>query len=73
MYKFHLINTKRMSSKTRCDRVLYVLEGNTFLLGKDFSFYYKFKTNFSGHYKILGAQKNWGEPPPNNPWLRACL
>jgi len=22
MYKFHLINTKRMSSKTRCDQVL---------------------------------------------------
>jgi len=47
MYKFHLINTKRTSSQSRCDQVLS-LGGNTFLQGKDFSFYYMFKTNFSG-------------------------
>jgi len=26
-----------------------------------------FKTNFSGHNKILGPQKNWGALPPNVP------
>jgi len=36
------------------------LEGNTFLRGKDFSFYYMFKTNFSGHKKLEGL-------PPNAP------
>jgi len=51
MYKFHLINMKRTSSKTRCDQVLS-LEGNTLLRGQDFSFYYMFKTTFSGHNMI---------------------
>jgi len=43
------------------------LEGNTFLRGQDCNFLYKFKTNFSGHNKILGAQKSWGALPPNAP------
>jgi len=46
-YKFHLTDTKRTSSKTRCDQVLS-LGRNTFLRGQDFNFYYMFKTNFSG-------------------------
>jgi len=65
MYKFHLINTKRMSSKTRCDHVLS-LEENTFLWGQDFSFYYMFKINFSGHNKI-------GEHGPRMPPLATGL
>jgi len=65
MYKFHLINTKRMSSKTMCGQVL-IFGGNTFLLGQDFSFYYMLKTNFCGHKKILGAQKI-GEHCPRMP------
>jgi len=52
MYKFHLIDTKRTSSKSRCDQVLS-LGGNTFLGGQYFSFYYMFKTNLSGH-NIIG-------------------
>jgi len=61
MYKFHLNNTKKTSSKTR-------LGGNTFLRGQDFSFYYMFKTNFSG------TQYNWGALPSNTPlgYAPAC-
>jgi len=66
MYKFQLINTKRTSSNTRFDQILR-LGGNTFLRGQDFSFYYMFKTNFSGHNII-------GSTAPECPlWLRACL
>jgi len=43
------------------------LGGNTFLLGQDFDFYCMFKTNFSGHKKILGTQKDWVALPPNAP------
>jgi len=69
MYKFRLIKTEKMSSKTKCDQVLS-FGGNTFLQGQDFSFYYMFKINFSGHNKIaehcprmsllatLGAHRN---------------
>jgi len=49
------------------------LEGNTFLEGKDCSFLNKFKTNFSGHNKILGAQKSWGALPPNAPLATGLL
>jgi len=31
------------------------------------------ETKFSGHNKIGGAQKVWGELPLNVPWLWACL
>ena len=65
MYKFHLINTNRMSSKTRCDRVLRFRRKYIFL-GQDFSFYYMFKTNFSGHKKILGHKK-LGSTTPDCP------
>jgi len=51
MYKFHLINTKRTFSKTRCDQVLS-LGGNTFLRGQHFIFYYMLKKNFSGRNMI---------------------
>jgi len=61
MYKFHLINTKKRSSKTRCDQILS-LGGNTFLRGQDFSFYYMFKTNSSGHNMI--GEHCLRMPPP---------
>jgi len=48
------------------------LGGNTFLLGQDFSFYYVFKTKFSGQKKILGAQKI-GEHCPRMPPLATSL
>jgi len=51
-YKFHLIKTKKTSSKTRSDQVLS-LGGNIFLRRQDFSFYYMFKTKFSRH-NIIG-------------------
>jgi len=38
MYKFHLINTKRMSSKTGCKQVLSFV-GKCIFTGQDFSFY----------------------------------
>ena len=61
MYKFHLNNTKRTSSKARCAHVLLLSLGrNTFLRGQDFSFYCMFKTNFSGCNII-------GEHPPECP------
>jgi len=66
MYKFHLINTKRTSSKTRCDKVLS-LGGNTFLRGEHFIFYYMFKKFFSGH-NIIGEHCH--RMPP---WLRTGL
>jgi len=62
MYKFHLINKKRTSSTTTCDQVLS-FGGKHNLRGKYFSFYYMFKTNFSGHNKILGAQKMGSSAP----------
>ena len=65
MYKFHLINTKRTFSKTRCDQVLR-LGGNTFSRGRDFSFYYTFKKNFSGYNMI-------GEHSPRMPPLATGL
>jgi len=65
MYKFHLINTKKTSSKTRCNQVLS-LGGNMLLRGQDFSIYYMFKTNFSGHNII-------GEHCPRIPLLATCL
>jgi len=68
MYKFHLNNTKRTSSKARCAHVLLLSLGrNTFLRGQDFSFYCMFKTNFFG-CNIIGEH-----PPECPPWLHAYL
>jgi len=56
MYKLQLINTKKTSSKTRCNQVLS-LGGNTFLRGQYFSFAMCLKQIFPEKY-------NWGALPP---------
>ena len=59
MCKFHLINTKRMSSKTTCDQVLSFW-GKTFLRGKILVFTICLKQIFLGTIKL-------GSTAPNAP------
>jgi len=48
-------------------QVLRFGEANYILGWQDFSFYYMFETNFSGHKKIWGAHKKLGGHCPRNP------
>jgi len=50
-----------MMLKQARGQVLRFVGAKYVLGGKDFCFYYKFKTIFSGHNKLWGSQKFWGE------------
>jgi len=49
-------------------QVLRFGEQYTFLGGPDCCFHHMFKTNSSGHNKLLGAQKSRGRVDPNTPY-----
>jgi len=67
MYKFHLINTKRMSSKTTCDQVLSFWVKHIFYGDKILVFTLCLKQLCLGTIKLGSTAPQWP------PWLRACL
>jgi len=72
VYKFHLINTKKMSSKLGVIRYSF-LEGNAFLRGKDFSFAICLEQIFLGTTKFWGRRNVWGHCPRMPPLATGLL
>jgi len=64
MYKFHLINTKRMSNKTSCDQVLRFVGKCIFMQTRFLVFTICF---------FLGTIKLGSTAPESPHWVRACL